>query len=180
MAAPRAGHRSRRAGRRRFRILYSPAVTMAAIAACSAQNPVPEPVPMHTPENKAPASVTSADATSPSMRPSTVCGLSTASSAAIRVSWKVTFTRWKLSARSRPHQIICARRATCPRASSACRMADPAHFLRICRRLHRHRQPGRLISTALARPDRHSALVRCRARPPEIGMFWSVCDIIAI
>jgi len=29
---------------------YSPAVTIAAIAACSAQNPVPEPVSMQTPE----------------------------------------------------------------------------------------------------------------------------------
>jgi hypothetical protein len=31
-------------------IRYSPAVTMAAMALCSAQNPVPELVSMHTPE----------------------------------------------------------------------------------------------------------------------------------
>ena len=30
-------------------IRYSPAVTIAAIALCSAQNPVPEPVSMQTP-----------------------------------------------------------------------------------------------------------------------------------
>jgi hypothetical protein len=69
-----------------FVILYSFAEAMAAIAACSAQNPVPEPVSMHTPQNTAPASVTSAAATSPSMRPSAVCGFSTASPEAIRAS----------------------------------------------------------------------------------------------
>lgn len=70
-------------------ILYSRAVTIAATAACSAQKPVPEPVSIHTPENRLPASVTSVAATcaTPPRRadrePITVCGrvdLTTASS----------------------------------------------------------------------------------------------------
>jgi len=37
-------------------IWYSPAVTMA-VASCFAQNPVPEPVSMQTPEKKVPVAV---------------------------------------------------------------------------------------------------------------------------
>jgi hypothetical protein len=38
-------------------IRYSPAVTMAAMALCSAQKPVPEPVSMQTPEKRWPVAV---------------------------------------------------------------------------------------------------------------------------
>ncbi|MGI9089854.1 MAG: hypothetical protein ACR2GG_01985 [Gemmatimonadaceae bacterium] len=47
---------------------YSPAVTMAAIALCSAQKPVPLVVSMHTPPKELPASVRSTAATSPNNR----------------------------------------------------------------------------------------------------------------
>src|SRR6185312_8585017 len=49
-------------------ILYSCAVTMAAMAACSAQNPVPEPVSMQTPQYRLPAVVSSAHPTFPNSR----------------------------------------------------------------------------------------------------------------
>jgi hypothetical protein len=51
-----------------FAILYSRAVTIAAMAACSAQNPVPDAVSMHTPTYTLPVSVMRADATSPKSR----------------------------------------------------------------------------------------------------------------
>ena len=53
---------------------YSRAVTMDAIAACSAQNPVPDPVSMQTPPYSLPASVTRTAATSPKSRSPTLWG----------------------------------------------------------------------------------------------------------
>src|SRR5690349_7919884 len=64
-------------------IRYSPAVTIAATAACSAQNPVPQAVSMHTPRNRRPPVVVNAAATSPNNRPPDRYGLSTVSAARI-------------------------------------------------------------------------------------------------
>jgi hypothetical protein len=52
-----------------FSMWYSPAVTIAAIAACSAQNPVPDPVSIQTPENSRPLPTTRVAPTSPNRRP---------------------------------------------------------------------------------------------------------------
>ena len=69
---------------------YSPAVTMAAMAACSAQKPVPEAVSMQTPTYQLPASVTRAQATSPKSLSPTRRGLRAA--AALSIRWSFWFT----------------------------------------------------------------------------------------
>ena len=55
-------------------IPYLPAVTIAAIAACSAQQPVPDEVSMQTPPKRSPSSVTRTEAPSPKSRSPTLCG----------------------------------------------------------------------------------------------------------
>lgn len=74
---------------------------------------------MHTPEKRLPASVTSVAPTSPNHRPSTTCGLSTASAEAINASLRTTATWRKLPARPspRPAQYRCS-----PRQASGLRL----------------------------------------------------------
>src|SRR6478752_3584445 len=67
---------------------YSCAVTMDAIAACSAQNPVPEPVSMQTPPNSLPASVTRTAVTSPKSRSPTLCGFNNTAARCTRSAFR--------------------------------------------------------------------------------------------
>src|SRR5262249_17869100 len=72
-----------------FLILYSLAVTIAAMALCSAQNPVPEPVSIQTPEYWLPLSVMSVEPTSPKRRSPTRLGLRTRSALPINSSFVI-------------------------------------------------------------------------------------------
>ena len=60
-----------------FSILDSPFISMAAIAACSAQNPIPQLTSIQTPRCTWPFSVTSAQATPPTSHCPNLCGFIT-------------------------------------------------------------------------------------------------------